>query len=119
MYLRFVYARTRDRQRRRMGILHRRSRGCEDVDAIDDLHLWLTRNLPIPPNDVFSAGRALCWFKVDAHPCIDKVRDLAMLLERGGERIWQVYSRNPGLITYEDEQQVVAVPESIRLTGHA
>ena len=110
MYLRFVYARTRERHRRRLGILHQDSRRCADSDAIEEINAWLTRNLPIPPRDVFSDGRALCWFKVDAHPCIDKVRDLARLLERRGERVWEVYNRNPGLITYSDEQQVVAIP---------
>jgi hypothetical protein len=114
MYLRFVFARTRDRQRRRLGILRGVSLRGPDADAADDISAWLNRHLPIPPKDVFSGGRALCWFKVDAHPCIEKVRDLARLLERRGDRIWQVYSRNPGLITYSDEQQVVAVPESAR-----
>lgn len=113
MYLRFVFARTRDRQRRRLGILHDVSGRCGETEEVDEISRWLNRHLPIPPKDVFSGGRALCWFKADAHPCIDKVRDLALLLERRGERIWQVYSRDPGLITYSDESQVVAVPRSV------
>jgi hypothetical protein len=112
VYLRFVFARTRDRLRRRLGILHEvKGRGGES-GPVDEIRHWLNRHLAIPPKDVFSGGRALCWFKIDAHPCIEKVRDLAWLLERRGERIWQVYSRNPGLITYSDENQVVAVPQS-------
>ena len=114
MYLRFVFARTRDRHRRRLGIL-RGAEGCgPHADEIDEINAWLTRHLPIPPKDAFSGGRALCWFKADAHPCIEKVRRLAQLLERRGERIWEVYSRNPGLVTYSDEVQVVALPESMR-----
>jgi hypothetical protein len=112
MYLRFVFARTRDRQRRRLGILHHERLERHRSEETREIFAWLNRHLEIPPKDVFSGGRALCWFKVDAHPCIEKVRDLALLLERRGERIWQVYSRNPGLITYSDELQVVAVPES-------
>jgi hypothetical protein len=113
MYLRFVFARTRDRHRRRLGILHDAGLRGDGADQVDEISQWLNRHLAIPPKDAFSGGRALCWFKVDAYPCIEKVRELAMLLERRGGRIWQVYSRNPGLITYSDEHQVVAVPESV------
>ena len=112
MYLRFVFARPEDRSRRRLGILRGDRALCKGAEEVDAVYEWLKRNLPIPPRDVFSAGRALCWFKLDAHRCIEQVRDLAFLLERRGERIWQIYSRNPGLITYEDEYQIVAVPES-------
>lgn len=110
MYLRFVYARTRARNRRRIGILHQGAGRCDDAGAVGEINAWLIRNLPVPPKEAFRGGRALCWFKVDAHPCIEKTRELASLLERRGERIWQVYSRNPGLITYSDEHQVVAIP---------
>jgi len=112
VYLRFVFARTRDRHRRRLGILHDGRGRQAPADEVDEISQWLNRHLAIPPKDVFSGGRALCWFRVEAHSCIDKVRDLALVLERQGERVWQVYSRNPGLITYSDENQVVAVPES-------
>jgi hypothetical protein len=114
VYLRFVFARTRDRQRRRFGILRGVDYRCADGDQVDEIGAWLTRHLPIPPKDAFSGGRALCWFKVDAHSCIEKVRELARVLEHRGDRIWEVYSRNPGLITYSDEVQVVALPESAR-----
>ena len=113
MYLRFVFARTRDRQRRRMGILRDACARSGYAEEVDEIAEWLNRHLAIPPKDVFSGGRALCWFKAEAHQCIDRVRDLSLLLERRGERIWQVYNRDPGLITYSDENQVVAVPRSI------
>ena len=119
MYLRLVYARPEKGSRRRIGIVWNttRSRGPGELD---DLYTWLKIHLPVPPRDVFSAGRGLCWFKLEARECIEKVRDLALWLEkRRGERIWQVYSRNPGLITYEDEYQVVAVPEAARMTEDA
>jgi len=114
VYLRFVFARTRDRHGRRFGILRGVDDRCADDDQIDEISAWLVRHLPVPPKDAFSGGRALCWFKVDAHFCIEKVRELARVLERRGDRIWEVYSRNPGLITYSDEHQVVALPESTR-----
>jgi hypothetical protein len=114
VYLRFVFADTRDRHRRRLGILHNLSAYCRQGDEVDEITDWLYVNLAIPPKEVFSGGRALCWFKVEARACIEKLRDLTGLLEARGERIWQIYSRNPGLITYADENQVVALPESVR-----
>jgi len=114
VYLRFVFAGTRDRHRRRLGILHDLSGRGHRGGEVDEISEWLLRHLAIPPKDAFSGGRALCWFRVEARACIEKLRDLALQLETRGERIWQVYSRNPGLITYADENQVVAVPESVR-----
>jgi hypothetical protein len=117
VFLRFVFARTRDRHRRRLGILRNDVLKRHRCDETREIFAWLNRHLEVPPDDVFSGGLALCWFKADAHPCIEKVRVLASVLERRGERIWQVYSRNPGLITYSDENQVVALPESLRGLG--
>jgi len=119
VYLRFVFAEAEPTTRRRVGILREMRTLCVDSVEADDILAWLNRNLPVPPRSVFSAERALSWFKVEAHRCIEKARDLAFLLERRGERIWQIYSRNPGLITYEDEFQVIAVPESCRLRDEA
>ena len=114
MYLRIVYARPEKRSRRRIGVVWKSAPRCgsEDLDFIAG---WLSAHLPVPPRSAFSGGRALSWFKLEARACIEQVRELASLLERRGERVWQIYSRNPGLITYEDDYQVIAVPESVRL----
>jgi hypothetical protein len=119
VYLRLVYAKPEKGSRRRIGIV-RNTRSRRGANELDRIYTWLKMHLPVPPEEVFSAGRGLCWFKLDASTCIEKVRDLAFWLEkRRGERIWQVYSRNPGLITYEDEYQVVAIPDSARMTAGA
>ena len=116
MYLRFVFAVAEPTTRRRVGILW--DTGFRDCEELDRIYGWLKAHLPVPPRDVFSGARGLCWFKLDARGCIEQVRDLAFFLEtRRGARIWQVYSRNPGLITYEDEFQIVAVPDSARIPG--
>jgi len=114
VYLRIIHAKPEKRTRRRLGVIHQVRSRC-DGDEIDFILGWLKVHLPVPPRDVFRGGLALCWFKLEARACINQVRDLAFHLERHGERIWQVYSRNPGLITYEDDYQVVALPESARL----
>src|SRR5205823_390905 len=115
--LRFVFARPRGEIRRRVGIVRDLRLGCVDAEEIEAIRGWLTRNLPIPPRESFSADRALCWFKLEARACIEQMRSLAFLLERRGERVWQIYSRNPGLITYEDDSQIVAIPHSRIFAG--
>lgn len=117
MYLRFVRARTRDRERRRFGILHRAESCGGEAERIDRLQRWFLLNLAIPPKPAFSSGRALCWFKADARECIEKARELSSCLERRGVRTWEIYSRNPGLITWSDEHQVVALPDALRPIG--
>jgi hypothetical protein len=114
-----VYAKPEKGSRRRIGIVWN-TRYRRGADELDRIYTWLKMHLPVPPEEVFSAGRGLCWFKIDASRCIEKVRDLAFWLEkRRGDRIWQVYTRNPGLITYEDEYQIVAIPDSARMTAGA
>jgi len=114
VYLRFVFAEAEPTTRRRVGILW--DTGLRDDGELDGIYGWLKAHLPVPPRRVFSGDRGLCWFKIEARACIEQVRDFAYFLEsRRGERIWQVYSRNPGLITYEDAYQIVAVPDSVRL----
>jgi hypothetical protein len=111
--LRIVYAKPEKRTRRRLGVLLKALSGCDETE-VDLLLAWFKVHLPLPPKDVFRGGRGLCWFKLDARACIERVRELASHLELRGERVWQVYSRNPGLITYEDDYQVVALPDSTR-----
>jgi hypothetical protein len=112
VYRRFVFAKLNKETRHREGILRNRRSGGWGVRRIAAIYVWLSRNLPRPPRDAFSGTRALCWFKPEARACIDQVVDLAQLLQRRGERIWQLQTRYPGLITYEDEFQVVAIPAS-------
>jgi hypothetical protein len=119
MYLRFVFAEAEPRTRRRLGILRDGLSLGRETEEVREVYAWLNAHLPIPPKESFSGERALCWFKMDARNCITQVRELAFLLAKRGERIWQIYSRNPGLITYEDEYQIVAVPDSARMTAEA
>lgn len=112
MYLRFVHAKPEKASRRRFGIL-RGIRTFPQNEEIDALCRWLNAHLPVPPRRIFSVSRGLSWFKPDAHQPIERVRRLAHLLrERQKCRIWEIYSRDPGLITYEDDLQIVAVPKA-------
>jgi len=115
VYLRFVFAKAEPKTRRRVGILRCQNHLRRRSVAAGEIFDWLNLHLPFPPESAFSADRGLCWFKLEARDAIDKLSDLAVIHERRGRRIWQIYSRNPGLITYEDDYQIVAVPESARI----
>src|SRR5215510_11811579 len=106
MYLRFVFAKAEPASRRRVGIY------LSTFDGEPAMAAGVLAGLPYPPRRAFSGGRGVCWFKLSARRFIENMRVLAARLEGRGDRIWQIYSRNPGLITYEDDFQIVAVPES-------
>jgi hypothetical protein len=105
MYLRFVFAEAEPKTRRRVGIYQ---------STLWELRSDLLGGLPYPPRRAFSGGRGVCWFKLTARRFIDDLRELASRLEARGSRIWQIYCRHPGLMTYEDDYQIVAVPDSAR-----
>jgi hypothetical protein len=115
MYVRFVLAGDYLPGRQRAGILRapRACFSCRTIDSAERIFAWLNRRLPVPWRDVFSEGRGLCWFKLEAKECVERLRALALLIEKEGGRVWQVYSRDPGRVTYEEEYQVVAVPYSL------
>ncbi len=56
------------------------------------------------------ASRSLCWFKPEAVGFIRTVRYLAWICDEAGYPIREVRSRAPGMIIWEDDDQIVAVP---------
>ena len=81
----------------------------------DGIRCWFNRHLPVPRR--FSRSRrphahrnAVCWFKVQAEECLDRMRELAALLQRKGVATEVLETQRPGYIVYEDDYQVAAVP---------
>ena len=77
---------------------------------IEDLFEWLNEHLPVPP---FSKADwpdrdAISWFKPSATIFIAKFRELIALLEEHGHFTRMLTTRDPGIIHYEDDFQVVA-----------
>jgi hypothetical protein len=113
MYTRFVLGQVYLPRRQRMGIFRAgneiklpkpcRAHYREDCD-------WFNRELPAPPKKAFSSDRGICWFKPAAVRFIRRLQSLAVVYRSHGIRVWQVYNRDPGLLTWEDEHQIVAVP---------
>ena len=72
---------------------------------------WLRANLHSPEIlDKDEHHRAISWFLPTAHEPISRVRSMAAILNEYGYHIEQVQARDPGIVIYEDEFQVVAKP---------
>lgn len=122
MYVRFVLGQAFLEGRHRAGILRDseerrfyRRRCAARAAEIQEIFRWLNAHLPLPPEEVFSGGRGLCWFKSNRGSCVERVRALAVIFRTQGARVWEIGNRNPGLITYQDKHQIVALPDSLRL----
>jgi hypothetical protein len=126
MFVRFVLGQAFLNGRHRAGILRDsegrrffRRRCAQRADEIREIFAWLNVHLPLPPAEVFGSGRGLCWFRSERGACVEHVRALALLYRAHGARVWEIGNRNPGLITYQDDHQVVALPDSLRLVDRA
>lgn len=105
-----------------LGIFHASTIVCEledtsqyAIDLILEQRKWFNKNLPRPHK--FSRSRkphaleiALSWYRPSATEFIERSRVLANLLSDQIFPITMVKSLNPGVIVYEDDYQVVAVP---------
>ena len=82
---------------------------------LTELDEWFDLNLKEPTRLARSKRydaekKAICWFKSDAHECIDKLREIVSILDGHDLPIRMIKSPKPGYIVYEDEYQVAAVP---------
>jgi hypothetical protein len=92
---------------------------AHDANELKVLIDWFRENLD--PPDRFSRsknrhahGKALSWFRPAAVECIDKARSLLIILERYGIASEMLTTARPGMIVYEDEWQIAAIPFSDR-----
>ncbi|MBL4831066.1 MAG: hypothetical protein JKY55_14420 [Aliivibrio sp.] len=98
-----------------LGVAYRLSReeklkGSNKIDL--DNHLaWLMDSFTIP--DIFDKPESLkgvCWFKDTAVDIIDHVIAIVPHVEACGFVVTELSSNLPGLIIYEDDSQIVAIP---------
>jgi len=72
---------------------------------------WFTEHLPIPKLLVdIEHRRAISWFKPTASQAIRKMWELKLVLEDHGHHVKVLQTRDPGVVIYEDDWQVVAKP---------
>lgn len=126
MYLRFAIERRDEDSGRGLGIFHAagelRDHGVlEDWEATElgEIRDWFNEHLEKP--DRFTASkppfyrkqaRAIAWFKDTAGEHIERVRQMATILERHGVVVHTYRADRVGYIVYEDEFQIVAEPFS-------
>lgn len=121
MYLRLVVPIKHEESHRLTGIFRASGRLLKtypltdaERERLDALIDWFDDYLPLPPS--FRAGprrgraRPIFWFKSDAGRYINRVRELAALLERLGLPTRLLRTPRPGYVVYEDVFQVAAVP---------
>ena len=119
MYIRFQGKRNNDSSSSKLGIfqLAYELRDNEDTpkyahDEIQNILSWLDDNMEAP--EILDDGkhhRAILWFKAEAKKQIDKIRAMKAILEEFGYHIDQITTKEPGLIIYEDDCQIVAKPK--------
>jgi hypothetical protein len=120
MFIRFVTKARIQGSRCRAGIFYVAYRVADEMDYLDEARYelacdWFDENLPFPCR--LSRSRrprahsaAICWFKPDAHECIQRAMRIASLLESNGIPTAMLRTERPGYIVYEDDLQVAAVP---------
>jgi hypothetical protein len=85
-----------------------------------ELESWFNQHLARPERLSWSARpnapeRAITWLKISASEHVQRMRELASLLEHKDIPVQELRTDRPGYIIYEDEYQVAAVP----FTGEA
>lgn len=61
------------------------------------------------------AKKSLCWLKPEAEWLINEMRYCAWLLTEAGMPIREIRSRHPGTILWQDEDQIVSLPDRVRV----
>jgi len=124
MYLRFAIEQRDHDSGRGLGIFHvaqylRNSGRLEDweSDILWELYDWFNEHLEKP--DRFTAAKppfyrkqskAISWFKDSATEHLERMRQMAAVLERHGFVVNTHIAERVGYVVYEDEFQIVAEP---------
>ena len=116
MYIRFVIGLESDSPRIQNGLFtevaYLKKKGLLEtyqIKLVNEIFEFFNSNLPCPP---FSKRNwsidAISWFKDSAHEYIDRMRDLAVILEENDHVVRVLKTSKPGMILYEDEFQIVS-----------
>ena len=89
-----------------------------DRQLLDGLLSWFETNLATPGrfNRTKSKGyyrrrtAGVSWLKPRAGEHINKMRELAAILEENGYGVSQITTKTPGYVVLEDDHQVIAEP---------
>ena len=126
MYLRFAIREIDEDSNRQRGIFHAARNLVEsgnllpsEEDSLLELRNWFNQHLEKPTR--FTASKppfyrkqpkAIAWFKDTAVLHIEKIREMANILESYGIAVDVFKAERVGYVVYEDEYQIVAEPFS-------
>lgn len=86
-----------------------------ELEQLKALLRWFSDNLEAPTrftrsNRPNSPGKAICWIKALATTHIEKLWEIARILENNGVPTRMIKTDRPGYVVYEDKFQVAAEP---------
>ncbi|AGA24788.1 hypothetical protein Sinac_0346 [Singulisphaera acidiphila DSM 18658] len=79
-----------------------------DREFLYKLLAWFSSNLPVPPAGKIPS-QAIFWYRQDG-PVFKKMWVLAKLLKKHSFTVELIKTRFAGLVVYQDEHQVAAIP---------
>lgn len=114
VFVRFAVGTLDRRSQEQRGLL----RAAGDLDASPDLPRearrelrlacrWFNKNLVAPS---IKMSRAIFWFRSTSLECVAHVWALVQVFRDQGVPVWMLRSRRPGLVVYQDKDQVAAIP---------
>lgn len=114
VFVRFAVGTLDRRSQEQRGLL----RAAGDLDASPDLPRearrelrlacrWFNKNLVAPS---LRMPRAIFWFRSTSLECVAHVWALVQVFRDQGVPVWMLRSRRPGLVVYQDKDQVAAIP---------
>jgi len=123
MYLRFVCSRVDEDSHRRLGVFQAAFHLLEsdvviegeDRAAVRRVLDWFNENLVKPERlsrsrKVNAAPKAISWYRRSARDHIQRMHRLCILLDKYGIATHTIRCDRPGVIVYEDDHQIAAVP---------
>jgi hypothetical protein len=110
---------------RRLGVFrsagrleHREDLSDWTADQLEESLAWFNQNLIVPRRRLVER-RGVFWFRSDAHQIVGRMWDLVAILRNEGVFMEVRRTSTPGMIVYEDEQQVAAIPHRRRVRRRA
>jgi len=87
----------------------------EDADLYMEIDSWFSENLPYPPQ-CKNQEKVICFFKTEnSDEMLKWMKPGLWLLDRYNVPYYLVYTNTPGEIVYEDQYQIVAKVDDIKI----
>lgn len=119
MYLRFRTSFLDDNRDKKYGVfqaawflLNSDTMYSYDQDRLHEIWQWFRVNLRVPHSyrQQKNTDHIICWFKPVANEHLQKMYEMACILEEYDLYVSQVKSHKPGYVVYEDDSQVAVIP---------